>query len=592
MDQILSALKHPSKPVRLVKGSKLVQLWKDGGVLARRQELPEDFFLSAEEIEELYLNSGSHCIDGERHRGNKDGVLPIVVISFCWLAASHCDPDALHLATVAQALEYEMERFTNTFGGTPGVSKEVHGFQEVGVFWDWASLSQKDPNLWRPCCLKDRELRTEEENALVTQYDESRGEEETEGFRYALHQTMDLWYSHQNTFAYKLTRLPKGCERGRTIEVQGVSAEATEADVRELFSSAGKVQTVTMATGRAFVVFETEDEDPYPGEEGLESLRQEVAKLTEEKRYPSANHQTSLAERFPRHVANLVNLGNVLKDKTPEEQWEFLLDRRAFLAEAHQNLNPFEKKLVGPKRDTTPRCVRLAVQLGGRSLRGQPIQVFGKSYDDSGWTTFEGASSEQIKRFDLSESRQRLVLDLGAAEGEWEAQRGWPIGPDDFDVMMETRSFTNGSDKEAVKALYRKTCTNQFGGIKEIEFRGMVELGVEEARRLGGCLNLCVNLESLGLRELGMSDESLQALLASLSVNALPKLQHLKLQYNKIEDAGMLALASAIAGGAFPALMPMRKGATRSRIELFENPAGEEAVLAVVNALKKRKQRR
>ena len=47
--------------------------------------------------------------------------------------------------------------------------------------------------LWRPCCLKDRDLRTEEENALVTQYDESRSEEETEGFRYALHQTMDLW---------------------------------------------------------------------------------------------------------------------------------------------------------------------------------------------------------------------------------------------------------------------------------------------------------------------------------------------------------------------------------------------------------------
>ena len=103
-----------------------------------------------------------------------------------------------------------------------------------------------------------------------------------------------LRYAHTSTIVYKLTKLPKGCERGRTVEVQDVHADATEADVRELCSSAGKVQTVTMAKGRAFVVFEDE------------------------------------------------------------------------------------------------ATVAAAVQLGGRSVRGQPIRVFGKGYDDSGWTTFEG----------------------------------------------------------------------------------------------------------------------------------------------------------------------------------------------------------
>ena len=128
----------------------------------------------------------------------------------------------------------------------------------------------------------------------------------------------------------------------------------------------------------------------------------------------------------------------------------------------------------------------------------------------------------------------KLVLDLGAAEGEEAAQRGWPVGPDDFDVMIEARSFTNGADKVAVKTLYRTTSTNQLGGVTKLDFDGMAAPSVEEARRLGGCLNLCVNLEKLELNEVGMSDESLRALLASLSEHALPKLERLSVSLNMI----------------------------------------------------------
>jgi len=53
------------------------------------------------------------------------------------------------------------------------------------------------------------------------------------------------------------------------------------------------------------------------------------------------------------------------------------------------------------------------------------------------------------------------------------------------------------------------------------------------------------------------------------------------LHENKIEDAGMRALESAIAGGAFPAL--------RS-ISVDPNPAGKEARKAVKAALEKRKE--
>ena len=179
IDQILAALRHPSKPVRLLKATKIVELWKQGKVLARRQELPDDFFLTAEQVEELFKGAGS----------NPDKVLPIIVISFCWLSAAHCDPDGLHLATIAKALEREMPKYAEA-----DYAYIFKGFKEMAVFWDWASLSQKDPKLWHPCCVKDVELQTEEERALVTQYHQSRSDEETEGFKYALHQTMDLWW--------------------------------------------------------------------------------------------------------------------------------------------------------------------------------------------------------------------------------------------------------------------------------------------------------------------------------------------------------------------------------------------------------------
>ena len=193
-----------------------------------------------------------------------------------------------------------------------------------------------------------------------------------------------------------------------------------------------------------------------------------------------------------------------------------------------------------------------------------------------------GVSAEQIKKFKLVYANFKLVLDLGAAEGEEEAQRGWPIGPDDFDVMIESRSFTNGADNTAVKTLYRTTSTNQLGGVTKLDFYGMPPPSVEEARRLGGCLNLCVNLEVLSLSNVGMSDESLRALLASLSVPALPKLGldklgQLYLQKNKIEDAGMRALASAIAAGAFPTI-PM--------IDVKDNPAGKKAQRAIDAAMR------
>ena len=43
------------------------------------------------------------------------------------------------------------------------------------------------------------------------------------------------------------------------------------------------------------------------------------------------------------------------------------------------------------------------------------------------------------------------MLDLGVASS---AQQRWlPVGPNDFDALVEGKVFTNGSDLDAVKAL-------------------------------------------------------------------------------------------------------------------------------------------
>jgi hypothetical protein len=146
------------------------------------------------------------------------------------------------------------------------------------------------------------------------------------------------------------------------------------------------------------------------------------------------------------------------------------------------------------------------------------------SYADSGWTTYERCSAEQIKKFYLFEAKWKLVLDLGVSGEDAEKARNWPIGPDDFDAVIDNKIFTNGSDKQAVKTLFRKMSMNQLGGIKMLDFTGIAAPTTEDARRLAGCLNLCSNLEKLDLTSVGMSDEACREMFSILSSGALDHL--------------------------------------------------------------------
>jgi len=344
-DSIWAALQTES--VRLPRMSWLIELARAGGVLPRRQDVPKEAFAPLSELKEMYGD------------GNKDGLLPIIAISFCWDTPQHPDPEGKQLATVAAALEKNKSKYSS-FG--------KHSFPEMGVFWDWPSLYQKDPKLWHPCCggpaFVPPEERTEEEAEAARAYEESRTEEEKKAFSVALHETMDLWYAHQGTTVYKLTRLPEG------------------------------------------------------------------------------------------------------------------------------------------------------------SLRTN-------GYMESGWTSYEECSAEQIKKYYLCEAKWKLVLDLGVSEDK-QVVRGWPVGPNDFDALVTTLVFTNKADVDSVKKLYRKMSIGQLGTVAKLDFDGMQPPVVEDAGRLGRCLNLCGCLQSLDLARVGLTDETLVALCKPLASGALAKLQTLE----------------------------------------------------------------
>eukprot|EP00959_Pyramimonas_sp_CCMP1952_P190656 3987427-Pyramimonas_sp.AAC.1 len=61
--------------------SRLLQ--QRGTVLNRRQELPEEAFVSADDLRAVWEAGG---------RGGRDQVAPIVTISSCWDSREHPDP--------------------------------------------------------------------------------------------------------------------------------------------------------------------------------------------------------------------------------------------------------------------------------------------------------------------------------------------------------------------------------------------------------------------------------------------------------------------------------------------------------------------
>ena len=115
--------------VRLISLNWLMALAERGGVLPRRQDLPEEAFLSAaqlrriEQSARLGFNSAGSGEAFERfikepspssflgffmgffgRKRNPDGLLPIVSVSYCWLEAAHPDREGRQLQLLCRKL--------------------------------------------------------------------------------------------------------------------------------------------------------------------------------------------------------------------------------------------------------------------------------------------------------------------------------------------------------------------------------------------------------------------------------------------------------------------------------------------------------
>ena len=142
-----------SRPVALLNAKWLVEKAASGGMLAPRQELPPEAFVSVSELK-------SSC--------KMTTFLPIIMVSYAWLTPAHPDPRGDHLRYLAVVLSALLES-----------SKA-----EWGVFWDYGSLFQHLP----------QQPRTQSEDEL---------------FRAGL-SMLGLLYSHPWTWVFRLTRFPRG----------------------------------------------------------------------------------------------------------------------------------------------------------------------------------------------------------------------------------------------------------------------------------------------------------------------------------------------------------------------------------------------
>ena len=247
------------------------------GVLNRRQDLPEEAFIEVEELKkierranwgvkglgdfliELFVQAlagpggmlirlGRCLIDLATLRGltgkrNPDELLPIVAISYvrrfsaqpataaahadrdptslrlqCWLEPHHPDSNGTQVALLCSRLQ-QVGEGRGRFRGLLGRFR-AYGFRDAGVFLDWGSLFQKDPDLFDPKETPDAKSGAERDRFNLElqegtkhyggePYYESRSMEDCKRMHRALDDTMDLWYGHAGTTVVLLTELPQ-----------------------------------------------------------------------------------------------------------------------------------------------------------------------------------------------------------------------------------------------------------------------------------------------------------------------------------------------------------------------------------------------
>ena len=158
---------HGDSPVALIDARYIVELWKRGGKILRRQDLPKEAFIDLETVKRLPMGNGA-C-------------LRVIAVSHPWQQPDHPDPKEVNLTLLAKVLERFIAEKVRV--GCYGMVDSTYA-----CFFDFMSCFQKGPD----------GKRTDKEMAL---------------FGKALSNMM-VWYGHPKSLTFKLTRLPKGYPNG------------------------------------------------------------------------------------------------------------------------------------------------------------------------------------------------------------------------------------------------------------------------------------------------------------------------------------------------------------------------------------------
>lgn len=188
-DSLWQALETGS--MTLVRMTWLIEHAEAGGILPRRQDLPAAAKISPAELRVIF------------GRGNDAGVLPIVAVAGKWQSAAHPDPTGACLRRVAKALKREAPKFRMR-SQSGDVLAALPGFSELGVFWPFASLDQRDASLFEEWMLLPPEELDEGQRELRDRYLNSWSEEEAAQHAAAL-DWRSVWYAHDSTTVLLLT---------------------------------------------------------------------------------------------------------------------------------------------------------------------------------------------------------------------------------------------------------------------------------------------------------------------------------------------------------------------------------------------------
>ena len=175
--------------VRLLRASwVLKQSSIEGARLARRQDLPEEAFISLAELKALYDKSDNHgsSIDAGHLSGPK--YVPVIALSHFWRTKAHPDPEGVTLAFIGKALEEHMPHYAKCDGRGQQMGQEKPysdfgsvGYDDMGLFIDWCSLFQEP----------------RESTAMVTAFKGSLAH-------------INIWYASLLTTVYFVTDEPAG----------------------------------------------------------------------------------------------------------------------------------------------------------------------------------------------------------------------------------------------------------------------------------------------------------------------------------------------------------------------------------------------